>query len=107
MLNLSHAAGDGMSAVRLMASILRAYAGESDPLPGVDPLEVRDSARLVNSRSLRARLARGATLVEQTGRLAEPPARIAPDGARDRRGYGVSLLRLDSRELERVRSHRR
>src|ERR1700759_2646473 len=61
MLNLAHAAGDGMSAVRLMASFLRAYAGESDPSPEVDPLEVRDIARLVNSRSLKARLARGAT----------------------------------------------
>jgi NRPS condensation-like uncharacterized protein len=107
MLNLSHAAGDGMSAVRLMASFLRAYAGESDPLPEMDPLEVRDIARLVNSRSVRARLARGATLVEQTARLAEPPARIAPEGANDRRGYGFVLLRLDSGELERVRSLRR
>jgi NRPS condensation-like uncharacterized protein len=107
MLNLAHAAGDGMSAVRLMASFLRAYAGESDPSPEVDPLEVRDIARLVNSRSLKARLARGVTLVEQTGRLAESPARIAPQGARDRPGYGFALLRLDSSDLERVRSHRR
>jgi len=107
ILNLAHAAGDGMSAVRLMASFLRAYAGESDPVPEVNPLEVRDIARLVNTRSLRARLARGATLVEQTGRLAEPPARIAPQGARDEPGYGFTLLRLDSSELERVQSHRR
>jgi NRPS condensation-like uncharacterized protein len=107
MLNLSHAAGDGMSAVRLMASFLRAYAGESDPSPGVDPLEVRDIARLVNSRSIKARLARGATLVEQAGRLTETPARIAPQGSEDRPGYGFALLRLDPSELETVRSHRR
>jgi NRPS condensation-like uncharacterized protein len=78
-----------------------------DPAPEVDPLEVRDIARLVNSRSLKARLARGATLVERTGRLAESPARIAPQGPRDQRGYGFTLLRLGSSELERVRSHRR
>ncbi len=107
MLNLSHAAGDGMSAVRLMASFLRAYAGESDPSPGVDPLEVRDIARLVHSRSLKARLARGATLVEQAARLTESPARIAPQGASDRPGYGFALLALDASELDRVRSHRR
>jgi NRPS condensation-like uncharacterized protein len=107
MLNLAHAAGDGMSAVRLMASFLRAYAGENDPLPGVDPLEVRDIARLVNSRSVRARLDRGATLVEQVGRLARSPARIAPQGAGDRPGYGFALLKLDPSELETVRSHRR
>jgi NRPS condensation-like uncharacterized protein len=107
MLNLSHAAGDGMSAVRLMASFLRAYAGQSDPSPRVDPLEVRDIARLANSHSVRARLARGATLVKHAGRLAEPPTRIAPQGARGRRGYGFVLLRLDPLELERVRSQRR
>jgi NRPS condensation-like uncharacterized protein len=107
MLNLSHAAGDGMSAVRLMGSFLLAYAGEDDPLPGVDPLEVRDIARLVHSRSLRARLARSSTLVEQAGRLAESPARIAPQGASDRPGYGFALLVLDQSELETVRSHRR
>jgi NRPS condensation-like uncharacterized protein len=107
MLNLAHAAGDGMSAVRLMASFLRAYAGEEDPLPGVDPLEVRDIARLVNSRSFKARLARGATLVEQAGRLAETPGRIAPQGANDRPGYGFALLRLEAGELEALQSHRR
>jgi NRPS condensation-like uncharacterized protein len=107
MLNLAHAAGDGMSAVRLMASFLRAYAGERDPASVVDPLEVRDIARLVHSRSIRARLARGTTLVGQAGRLTESPARIAPQGATDHPGYGFVLLRLDPSELERVRSHRR
>ncbi|MFZ0041005.1 MAG: condensation domain-containing protein [Solirubrobacteraceae bacterium] len=107
MLNLAHAAGDGMSAVRLMASFLRAYAGEEDPSPEVDPLEVRDIARLVHSRSLKARLARGATLVEQAGRLGESPARIAPQGESDRRGYGFVLLELNREDLETVRSHRR
>jgi NRPS condensation-like uncharacterized protein len=106
MLNLSHAAGDGMSAVRLMASFLRAYAGEEDPLAAVDPLEVRDVGRLVNSRSLTARLARGRTLVRQAGRFVDPPTRIAPHGARDRPGYGFALLCLDARELEAARAHR-
>ena len=46
MLNLHHAAGDGISTVRLMGSILRAYAGEEDPLPGVDPLAVRDAPEM-------------------------------------------------------------
>src|SRR5215210_912795 len=58
MLNLNHAAGDGISAVRLMASILRAYAGADDPQAPVDPLAVRDIGELVNSRSLSARLTR-------------------------------------------------
>ncbi len=106
MLNLSHAAGDGMSAVRLMASILRAYAGEDDPQPAVDPLDCRDVGRLVGSRSPRARLARGRTLVEQAARVAERPMRIAAQGATDRPGYGFCLLHLNSEGLEAVRSRR-
>jgi hypothetical protein len=33
VLNLHHAAGDSLSALRLLGSIARAYAGEDDPLP--------------------------------------------------------------------------
>src|SRR3954447_16036312 len=73
MLNVNHAAGDGMSAVRLMASILRAYGGEDDPQPPVDPLAVRNIGELVHSRSLPARLARGRTLARQATRVAAPP----------------------------------
>src|SRR4051794_24173772 len=42
VLNLHHAAGDGLAALRLMGSIARAYGGEDDPVPELDPLEVRD-----------------------------------------------------------------
>jgi NRPS condensation-like uncharacterized protein len=107
MLNLNHAAGDGISAVRLMASILRAYAGEDDPHAPVDPLAVRNIGELVNSRSLPARLARGRTLARQATRVAAPPARIAPagiDGERD--GYGFELLQLDSDELQAILDRR-
>jgi NRPS condensation-like uncharacterized protein len=107
MLNLNHAAGDGMSAVRLMVSILRAYAGEPDPADPVDPLAVRDIGELVSSRSLGARLGRGRALVEQAARVASSPARIAADGADpDRTGYGFALLQLGPDELEKVLAHR-
>jgi NRPS condensation-like uncharacterized protein len=42
VMNLHHAAGDGLSALRLIGSIARAYAGEEDPVATVDALEVRD-----------------------------------------------------------------
>jgi NRPS condensation-like uncharacterized protein len=107
MLNLSHAAGDGMSVVRLMASFLRAYAGIEDPVASVDPLAVRDIGRLVNSGSVTARLARGRTLIEQASRLTSTPARIAPQGGGERPGYGFRLMDLDAEDLETVRGHRR
>ncbi|HWE14565.1 MAG TPA: condensation domain-containing protein [Solirubrobacteraceae bacterium] len=106
MLNLSHAAGDGMSAVRLMASFLRSYAGQPDPPAPVNSLAVRNIGRLVNSGSFRARLARGRTLIERSARLAGAPARVAPQGAEDRPGYGFSLLHLDADELRAVIGHR-
>jgi NRPS condensation-like uncharacterized protein len=107
LLNLSHAAGDGISAVRLMASFLRAYAGEPDPPAPVDPLDVRDIGRLVGSHSLTARLARGRTLLDGAGRLAESPARIARDGHSERPGYGFSLLELGPEELTALTARRR
>ena len=98
MLNLNHAAGDGISAVRLMASILRAFAGHADPTPPVDPLAVRDIGALVGSTSLRTRLARVPALLEQAVRPT-PPARIAPSGGDPhRRGYGFELIALDAAE---------
>ena len=99
MLNLNHAAGDGLSAVRFMASVLRAFAGHDDPAPLVDPLAVRDVAALVGSSSLRTRLARIPGIIEQTARLS-PPVRIAPSGGdAARRGYGFELLALDATEV--------
>jgi NRPS condensation-like uncharacterized protein len=95
MLNLHHAAGDGMAAVRLMASILRAYHGEEDAGPPVDPLEVRDIGELVGAASLADRLRRGRALVEHVSRFATTPTRIAPHGeSPDLPAYGFELLRV-------------
>jgi NRPS condensation-like uncharacterized protein len=107
MLNLHHGAGDGMGVLRLMASILRAYAGEDDPEPPVDPLEVRDIGRLVSASSFADRLRRGRALIEHVSRFATAPTRVAPDGASARDGYGFELLRLPAHELGWLTSHRR
>ncbi len=107
MLNLNHAAGDGMSALRLMASFLRAYTGEEDPAAPVDPLDVRDIGALVDSRSLSARLGRSRALVKRAADVFDAPARIAPDEATDRAGYGFELLHLDANGLRAVLAHRR
>lgn len=95
ILNLHHAAGDGISALRLMGSILRAYGREEDPLPAVDPLAVRDVSELAGAQSLADRARRTPAALEYAARVAAPPVRIAPDGASDRGGYGFRLLELD------------
>jgi NRPS condensation-like uncharacterized protein len=100
ILNIHHAAGDGIGALRLMGSILRAYAGEEDPLADVDPLEARNIGQIVSS-SLADRLSRGRALVEHMARFATPPARVAPDGGLpDRPAYGFELIHLDEREAK-------
>jgi NRPS condensation-like uncharacterized protein len=100
ILNLHHAAGDGLGALRLMGSILRAYAGEDDPTPAVDPLEVRDIGELVGAASLADRLRRGRALVEHMSRFATSPTRVAPDGGGDERSaYGFELMRLDAADV--------
>src|SRR5205809_7579416 len=41
LLGVNHAASDGLGTLRLLASIVRAYAGAPDPAPDLDPLPVR------------------------------------------------------------------
>ena len=107
ILNIHHAAGDGIGALRLMGSILRAYAGEDDPLPDVDQVEARDIGQIV-STALADRLSRGRALVEHMARFATPPARVAPDGGvEERPGYGFELIHLDADEAARALALRR
>src|SRR3954454_20435227 len=109
ILNIHHAAGDGIGALRLMGSILRAYAGEEDPLPDVDPIEARDIGKIV-STSLADRLSGGRALVEHMARFATPPARVAPDGGADEPdgpAYGFELIQLSAEEANAAMELRR
>ncbi len=42
MLGANHAAFDGVGGLRLLRSIARAYVGDPDPLPQIDPIQARD-----------------------------------------------------------------
>jgi NRPS condensation-like uncharacterized protein len=107
MLNLHHAAGDGMGALRLLASILRAHTRVEDPDPPVDPLEVRDVTDLIGAEGLGDRVKRVRALVEHVARFATPPVRIeARGGDDDSPGYGFQTLRLDQDEVARVMERR-
>jgi NRPS condensation-like uncharacterized protein len=106
-LNLHHAAGDGLSALRLMGSIARAYGGEDDPPPAVDPIEVRDVAAMAGAGSLKERLTRGRAALDYLTRGVSTPTRIAHDGESDRPGYGFELLELGPDEVEHLTALRR
>jgi NRPS condensation-like uncharacterized protein len=102
VLNLHHAAGDGLSALRLLGSIARAYAREEDPLPPVDPLEVRDVAALAAPGSVKERLERGRAGLDYLARGVATPTRIAPVGATDRPGYGFAFVAFEPGEVEQL-----
>jgi NRPS condensation-like uncharacterized protein len=106
VLNLHHAAGDGLSALRLMSSIARAYAGAEDPEPTVDPLTVRDVSAMVGSASLKERITRGRMALGYLTRGVAPPARITPQGDSERPGYGFDFLTLTRAELRQLSSRR-
>jgi NRPS condensation-like uncharacterized protein len=106
VLNLHHAAGDGLSALRLMASIARAYGGEEDPLPAADPLEVRDVLGMSAAGSVRERLARTRATLDYLARGVSTPARIVPQGADGHPGYGFEPLVFEPDEVEQLRAQR-
>jgi NRPS condensation-like uncharacterized protein len=105
-LNLHHAAGDGLSALRLMGSIARAYAGDDDPPPPVDPLEVRDVAAIAGPGSVGERFTRGRAALEYVARGVSTPARIEPRGHTQRPGYGFVLAAFEPEEVDRLAAHR-
>jgi NRPS condensation-like uncharacterized protein len=108
LLNLHHAAGDGMGAARLVLSILRAYAGAEDPLPVLDPLGVRDVYALAGAASPAERLDRRRAVWRRAADdyRGGPPARLATEGGGEYPGYGFELLGLSTAETEVVRGHR-
>jgi NRPS condensation-like uncharacterized protein len=106
-LNLHHAAGDGIGAARLMRSILRAYAGDQDPVPPLDPLAVRDVRALAGAATLGESLARTRALARHTARQWTPPSRVAAVGGDgDRPGYGVEAHAFSRDETDAVHARR-
>jgi NRPS condensation-like uncharacterized protein len=108
LLNLHHAAGDGIGAARLVLSILRAYAGAEDPLPALDPLDARDVDALAGAASPAESRERKRAVWQQAAEdwLAGPPARLATAGGADYPGYGFELLALSAAETKVVIGHR-
>ncbi|MGH9178968.1 MAG: condensation domain-containing protein [Acidimicrobiales bacterium] len=100
MVNANHAAMDGFGTVRFVQSLARAYAGQPDPLPDVDPNEARNVGAVVGTDDTPTRLRRAWLLAEKARDAAVPPSRIAPDGQADRAGYGFVQ---DSLSEERTR----
>jgi NRPS condensation-like uncharacterized protein len=98
LLNINHAAADGMGTARLMRSILQAYAHEEDPDPPVDPLAVRDVRDLAGAASAAERMVRARALARHALAQAVPVTRVARDGGDERPAYGFELRSLSREE---------
>ena len=89
MLNVHHAAGDGIAALRLLRSISRAYAGIPDRTPSTSPEEVRIPAP-------HGRWARLRALGGELRHTLPRSVHLMPSGGQDRPGYGLHHRALDA-----------
>ncbi len=95
MMNVNHAAMDGVGAVRVLQSIANAYAGRPDPAPLLAFEEARElPARLASVAEARVTARRWLSLAAGLRDLVAPAARVAKDGATDEIGYGFCQVSL-------------
>lgn len=111
MLNVSHAMGDGVSALRIIQSIVRHYDGEPDPVPDLDPLKVRDLKHVVGSKSLAQRRGRVKLLAKHLGKARSAPTRVTGIGVSVKDpdslpGYGFELLPFSPEETREFMARR-
>jgi NRPS condensation-like uncharacterized protein len=110
IMNLNHAAADGISAYRLMVSLARAYAGVEDPVPSVDPLAAGDPGAHTGAPGVKQRIARLRRLGDHVSELRSegPAVRLAKRGGDEgAEGYRFHLLRFGPEETEAVLARRR
>ena len=112
MMNLSHVAGDGLSSFRIMTSIARHYANQSDPIPSFNPLEKRDLKVLAGSQNLTERFSRSKLLVEHLWNSRTLPVRVktknVPTVEKERlAGYGFISIEFTTEETKKVMERRK
>jgi NRPS condensation-like uncharacterized protein len=106
ILNVNHAAGDGIGTVSLMQSIMRAYADERDDGGSIDPLAARDASTILQLDDDEQRKERLNNLLSEAGQFIGKLAPIEPAGGSNRAGYGLHYLYLDPEETARLKPKR-
>ncbi len=94
MLAIHHAASDGIGALRLLQSVLRAYADVEDSQPRFDPIEIHQLPipELEPSTTQLWHAAR--MTLERFVRMGSFPEHLPPQDATARAGYGVHSIDL-------------
>jgi NRPS condensation-like uncharacterized protein len=98
MLNLHHAAGDGIAALDLLRCIACAYAGRHNPVPAVPPQDVEVPASTGRWAQFRA-------VVGELCQVGRRAVHLVPIGGNDRAGYGLYHLVLDAAQTAALSTH--
>ena len=98
MLNLHHAAGDGIAALDLLRCIACAYAGRPNPVPAVPPQEVEIPAPTGRWAQFRA-------VVGELCQVGRRAVHLVPTGGNERAGYGLYHLVLDAAQTAALSTH--
>jgi NRPS condensation-like uncharacterized protein len=102
LVNVSHGAADGFSAVRVLQAVAQAYAGGCATGPPLDFLAVNDLPVRPASAPVSALEAWYRTVVERVRDLLANPARISAEGAVDEAGHGFHFVQLSVADTRRV-----
>lgn len=102
LLNVNHGAGDGIAARCLLESIAYAYADGETGGPPLDFLGVNDIPVVPTSAAVSRLEARYRDCVEWLRDRLARPARLAPQGAEERPGYGFHSVALSVADTRRV-----
>lgn len=102
MLNVNHAAADGVGTLELMRGIAAAYATGKGPQPPLELPAVGDLPVRPASPPVSVGMAHYRSAVERVRDLLARPAQLAPDGGSPGPAFGFHLVCLSADETRRV-----
>lgn len=95
LLSTSHIVADGVGALRLMQTIVRAYRGEPDPPDPVPLSTARDLGAFLAPKTRSEKWARQLEGLRRVREALDPPSRIAIVGGTNRGGFGFVFRTLE------------
>jgi len=99
ILNVSHAAADGIGTLRFMRSILRAYNGEADDTGSIDPLLARDLDRIYSPSNQEEKTRRLKSFIASMKTQMSEPTGVTAAGEGDQIAYGCHHLTLEVEDV--------
>jgi NRPS condensation-like uncharacterized protein len=99
ILNVHHAAADGIGTLRFLRSILRAYNNEADQTGDVDALEARDLDQFYGASNHTEKSKRLMSFLSAMHRQLAERTPVSARGAIRRSGYGCCHLTVEAAEV--------